>query len=467
MYRTGLVLALAALCACHAAADWSFRVTVGPDGGMITSGVLVTPSTAHVGFGRQVLFSANVVGTSDTSVTWSVQEGASGGTVDSTGLYTAPMTAGTYHVVADSHALGVSGSATAVVAAVGSCSALPAKGTWDPASISPVVPTTTVSYQFTGKSTAIVVDPYDASTVWLGTGDKGLFKSTDCGATWSHVNNGTNGGSLDQSVLWSFVIDPVNQGVIYTVAAYGVGGLWKSTNGGGDWQQLFDPNSQFGKLVPYNFVANVSMDPSNPKHLAVTSHGKCNDPYPNGCIAETFDGGATWPNIVGMPQAWGEDGGIQVINATTWIWGTGDNFGGTYVTTDNGKNWTQALPGHMGDATGENTTQPLVRAADGAYYSASLQGALRSTDGASWTLAWGQKNFMTPQAVGLIVTPNTIYSVANTAFFSAPLNDYGNWSAMKAPPLAMNDYAAFLAYDVTHHVLYVSCWGSVFRFVDG
>jgi chitinase len=34
-------------------------------------------------------------------MTWSVQE-ASGGTIDPTGLYTAPAAAGTYHVVATS-----------------------------------------------------------------------------------------------------------------------------------------------------------------------------------------------------------------------------------------------------------------------------------------------------------------------------------------------------------------------------
>ncbi len=37
-------------------------------------------------------------------MTWSVQEGAAGGTVSTTGVYTAPANAGTYHVVATSQA---------------------------------------------------------------------------------------------------------------------------------------------------------------------------------------------------------------------------------------------------------------------------------------------------------------------------------------------------------------------------
>jgi hypothetical protein len=51
-----------------------------------------------------VSFAATVTGTADDGVVWSVQEGPSGGSVTSTGEYTAPATAGTYHVVAASHA---------------------------------------------------------------------------------------------------------------------------------------------------------------------------------------------------------------------------------------------------------------------------------------------------------------------------------------------------------------------------
>ncbi len=59
-------------------------------------------------------FTAAVSGTSNTAVTWSVQEGVAGGTITSTGVYTAPKSAGTYHVVAVSQA-DPSKSATAEV----------------------------------------------------------------------------------------------------------------------------------------------------------------------------------------------------------------------------------------------------------------------------------------------------------------------------------------------------------------
>jgi hypothetical protein len=45
-----------------------------------------------------------VTGTSDAGVVWSVEEGAAGGSVTPSGLYTAPAVAGTYHLVAESQA---------------------------------------------------------------------------------------------------------------------------------------------------------------------------------------------------------------------------------------------------------------------------------------------------------------------------------------------------------------------------
>jgi hypothetical protein len=66
--------------------------------------VAVSPAAPAVDACKTVAFSATVTGSSNTAVTWSVQEGAAGGTVSAAGLYTAPSTGGTYHVVATSNA---------------------------------------------------------------------------------------------------------------------------------------------------------------------------------------------------------------------------------------------------------------------------------------------------------------------------------------------------------------------------
>ena len=60
--------------------------------------VTVSPTTASLQTGKQAQFTATVSGTHDTAVTWT----ASGGTVTSSGLYTAPSAAGTYKVTATS-----------------------------------------------------------------------------------------------------------------------------------------------------------------------------------------------------------------------------------------------------------------------------------------------------------------------------------------------------------------------------
>jgi len=64
--------------------------------------VSVSPSSAMVDQGATRTFTASVTGTTNTAVTWSVQEGPAGGTITSAGIYTAPSTAGTFHIMATS-----------------------------------------------------------------------------------------------------------------------------------------------------------------------------------------------------------------------------------------------------------------------------------------------------------------------------------------------------------------------------
>jgi hypothetical protein len=84
-----------------------------------TIAVSVSPKTASVTMGGTLTFTATVTGTTagqSTAVIWSVQE-AGGGTVDSSGKYTAPPTAGTYHVVATAQADSSKSQAAAVTVA--------------------------------------------------------------------------------------------------------------------------------------------------------------------------------------------------------------------------------------------------------------------------------------------------------------------------------------------------------------
>ncbi|MGA8891101.1 MAG: hypothetical protein WB493_05995 [Anaeromyxobacteraceae bacterium] len=92
MYRTtpraAALAALLSLAACSEPAGPDFTVTV-------------VPGIAAVDPGKTWQFAVIVTGIENDNVRWAVQE-AGGGTITSGGLYTAPATAGTFHVVATS-----------------------------------------------------------------------------------------------------------------------------------------------------------------------------------------------------------------------------------------------------------------------------------------------------------------------------------------------------------------------------
>jgi hypothetical protein len=90
-----LVLTLCGLCFLDACGG-------GGGGQPVQVGVTVGPSAVTVPLGATQPFSAAVSGSLTTAVTWTVREGAAGGTIDTQGNYTAPQVAGTYHVVATS-----------------------------------------------------------------------------------------------------------------------------------------------------------------------------------------------------------------------------------------------------------------------------------------------------------------------------------------------------------------------------
>jgi hypothetical protein len=330
---------------------------------------------------------------------------------------------------------------------VGACTSLPPAGTWEYIS-----PLKAALGDPTGKNFAgaVVVDPFDPATVWHGIGYAGIFKSTDCGATWTHVSTGANGSQLDSGSPVSIVVDPVNQGTMYVAEIYGPPGVWKSTNGGVDWEQLFPPTSAYAQAVQYSIITSISMDPTNPLHLVVSPHAGCAAPYAPLCEAETMDGGKTW-TIATLPflTQWEEGAGAWVLNETSWIYA---GQSGLFLTTDHGASWQNVTPAGVSFQSGPEDEIPI--GPDGTHYMTSTLGLLTSPDGRTWTRAMGCNG----RLVGLALGDGTLYTADqwSTTYWVASLKDLT--CSMLAAPAAMpsGKGAAFLAYDTPHHVLYSS-----------
>jgi hypothetical protein len=277
-----------------------------------------------------------------------------------------------------------------------------------------------------------------AFTVYIGTYNRGIFRSNDCGATWTHLNTGTNGDQF-QGGGSTIRIDPTDPNVMYGWLNYGAGGVWKSTDGGVSWAHAWSGEA-VGAFI-YDFVADVVMDPTNPQHLVAVPHGGC--PHSSGgCLLETTDGTTTW-HLRSAP-AWMEGASIIMLDSRNWL--NAGAFGFTH-STDGGATWNPV--------SGVGGAYPsLYRAQNGGLFLPAHNGLVSSTDGITWTL--------TPYAgrsVYLIGTGTSLYACDQWSPFcqTALESNLTSWSPLAAPSdLTPGDGFVSGAYDREHHVMYWS-----------
>ena len=317
---------------------------------------------------------------------------------------------------------------------------------------------------------AIIVDPFDPRTVWLGTGGENdeIWRSDDCAATWTRVNTGPGSvgdnatyGGVGDGAQWSMQADPVARGVLYAVSGYGAQSLWKTTDGGYSWSDVL-AGTEYESHAEYRFVNNVSLDPTDHQHLVVSTHGGCAAPYQPSCIAETKDGGRSW-RVLSAPEGWAEGGGLILVKGGHWIW-----CGSTMmVTTDAGASWNSDALAGGGSCEAEYTIRSFVPAANGRYYLGSRNGVLRSPDGMAWERVPG-----TSGPLVMIAQGSKQVFAANQwqpSLRSASLDGDEQWTDLVAPPQiagGSDGGIPFLAYDDAHQVLYASMFsGGVARMV--
>ncbi|MBI3569275.1 MAG: hypothetical protein HY084_13835 [Gemmatimonadetes bacterium] len=147
---------------------------------------------------------------------------------------------------------------------------------------------------------SITIDPVNPNIVYAGTGEEnfsqdsyygcGILRTTDGGATWTTLGQGTfqtsNGGARIAKIL----IDPATAGTTSaTLYAATTFGLYKSVDGGNFWSQVLNKG--------YSYVTDVVMPgtPGNP--IFAASAG----PFTNAAngVYESGDGGITWALVGG------------------------------------------------------------------------------------------------------------------------------------------------------------------------
>jgi photosystem II stability/assembly factor-like uncharacterized protein len=174
---------------------------------------------------------------------------------------------------------------------------------------------------------AIAIQQDNPAVVWVGTGEgnprnslnggDGIYKSLDGGKSWKKV------GLEKTRHIHRIIIDPKNPNTVY-VAAIGSPwgdhperGVYKTTDGGATWDRVLFANEKTG-------CADLVMDPSNPNKLiaAMWEHRRQPWTFKSGGggsgLHLTYDGGKTWKKISskeGMPE--GELGRIGLAIAAS------------------------------------------------------------------------------------------------------------------------------------------------------
>jgi photosystem II stability/assembly factor-like uncharacterized protein len=210
----------------------------------------------------------------------------------------------------------------------------------------------------TGSIGAVAVAPSNSEMVWVGTGEAqnmrssswgtGVYKSADGGRTWS-------GPMLPRSQhIGRIVVDPRDPDVVYVAAVGplwapgGERGLYKTTDGGRTWTNTKE-------ISRYTGFTDIAIDPLDPDVLYAAAYMRERREYsflPAGTesgIYKTTDAGRTWSKLAqGLPT--GELGriGLSVCRsrpATVYaVIHARGNTGGVYRTDDAGATWRQMNP---------------------------------------------------------------------------------------------------------------------------
>ncbi len=204
----------------------------------------------------------------------------------------------------------------------------------------------------TGSIGAIAVAPSDANVIYVGTGEHairgqsstygdGVYKSTDQGRTWKNV------GLVSTRQISAVRVHPQNTELVY-VAAQGdrwkgtpERGIYRTSDGGKTWTLVLKgENATSG-------ASDLSMDPTNPRILyaAFWDHQRVPWQVRSGGagsgIWKSLDGGDTWTRLTeGLPKLMGKIGvAVSPANPDRVFAIVEAEQGGLFRSDDAGKTW--------------------------------------------------------------------------------------------------------------------------------
>jgi photosystem II stability/assembly factor-like uncharacterized protein len=249
--------------------------------------------------------------------------------------------------------------------------------------------------------------PLSGTTLFAGTHNNGVFRSTDNGSSWTAVNSG-----LTSPDILSLAVNGTT-----LFAGTNGSGLCRSVNSGASWTQT-------DAARPFSQVWAVAVTGSTV--LAIPSDGN---------VTRSVDNGASWRMTgANVPIA-----STLAVSGSTFFAGT---FGrGIFRSFDNGATWTAANAG-LGNSIGI-----FVIVVNGTTLFAGTSGGIfRSTDnGTTWTSV--NSNFTTA-VWSLAVNGTTLFAGTSGGVFRSD-NGGNAWALMNTGLANLSDSLSPPSYSIT------------------
>ena len=228
-----------------------------------------------------------------------------------------------------------------------------AGGVWKTADAGATWKPLTDKEPFTSIGSIAVADS-DHNTIYVGTGEAcirgnitygdGVWKSVDGGKSWKHV------GLPDSRQIGAVIVDPKNPNLVYVAALGHVyapsaeRGIYRTTDGGATWQKVLFVNDKTGGI-------DVVFDPQNPNTLFAATWEVYRTPWslnsggPGSGLYRSTDGGNTWKRLEGhgLPQGILGRIGVSVSGADSdRVYALIEaKEGGLFRSDDGGDTWTR------------------------------------------------------------------------------------------------------------------------------